>query len=167
MFSKIASFEQDKEGVAITIGDITTVSGDILIGADGAHNAVRNHLYQTLEKQGLLPKSDTEAMSLLRSTGTGAVIAMQDAVLISNHIYDIKPTIHENIQTALNEHKEECFDAIKDQYPQAYIGAQLMYEHTLYERILRQVSFNWMPKSVIRKQLSKDTSYRPQADFWP
>ncbi|KAF9110024.1 hypothetical protein BGX30_008155, partial [Mortierella sp. GBA39] len=37
--------------------------GDILVGADGAHSAVRQHLYKTLEKDGLLPKSDTKAMS--------------------------------------------------------------------------------------------------------
>ncbi|KAF9543218.1 hypothetical protein EC957_001093 [Mortierella hygrophila] len=302
MSSKIASFEQDKGGVTITLGDNTTVRGDILVGADGAHSAVRNHLYQTLDKKGLLPKSDTEAMSvgyvsllgttevldpakypgllkddcetsfiigdkktpytwatftvpgnkicwnviiqlglssiadeevgssdwitqdnqkmmdsirhfsttygtmgdlfdvtqsdrvskvffedklfetwnhgrvvligdaahkLLPSTGAGAVNAMQDAVLIANHIYDIKPTTHENIQTALNEYKEERFDAIKDQYPQSHISAQLMYGHTLYERILRQVIFNWMPKSVMRRQLSKNTAYRPQANFLP
>lgn len=64
MSSKIASFEQDKEGVTITLGDNTTVRGDILVGADGAHSAVRKHLYETLDKQGLLPKSDTEAMSV-------------------------------------------------------------------------------------------------------
>ncbi|KAG9061262.1 hypothetical protein KI688_007600 [Linnemannia hyalina] len=291
MSSQIASFEQDKGGVTITLCDNTTVRGDILVGADGAHSAVRNHLYQTLDKQGLLPKSDTEAMSvgyvsLLGTTevldpakypgllkddcetsfiigdkknpytwatftvpgnkicwnviiqlglssiadeevgssdwvaqdnqvmmdsirhfsttygtmgdlfdvtqsdrvskvffedklfetwnhgrvvliGDGAVNAMQDAVLIANHIYDIKPTTHENIQTALNEYKEERFDAIKDQYPQSHISAQLMYGHTLYERILRQVIFNWMPKSVMRRQLSKNTAYRPQANFLP
>ncbi|KAF9148290.1 hypothetical protein BG015_009980 [Linnemannia schmuckeri] len=247
MSSKIASFEQDKKGVTITLGDNTAVRGDILIDADGARSAVRTHLYQTLEKQGLLPKSDTEAMSvgyvsLLGTTDVldpakypsllkedcetsfiiddkrtpytwatftvpgnkicwniinqlglssiadeeveppdwvaqdkkkmmdsirhfpttygnigdlfdvtqtdrvskvffedklfetwnhgrvalisdaGAINAMQDAVLIANHTYDIKPTTHENIQTALNEYKEERFDAIKDQYPQSYIS---------------------------------------------
>jgi len=27
--------------------------------------------------------------------------------------------------------------------------------------------FNWLPKSVQRKQMSKDTAYRPQANFLP
>lgn len=54
---------------------------------------------------------------------------MQDAVLLANHLYDVFPTSFENIKTALNEYKEERFDAIKDQYPQSYISAKLIYGH--------------------------------------
>ncbi|KAG0203369.1 hypothetical protein BGX33_009154 [Mortierella sp. NVP41] len=302
MSKKILSFQQNHEGVMLRFSDNTTTHGDILVGADGAHSAVRQHLYKTLDKEGLLPKSDTKAMSrgyvsligttealdpanypsvleeecdsafiigggdtpytwatftvpgnricwnviiqigiteiadeqfkssdwvpqqnqkmmdsirhfkttygtlgdlfdatdiervskvyfedmlfetwthgrtvligdaaqkLLPSTGAGAVNAMQDAVLLANHLYDIKPTSFENIKTALKEYKEERFDAIKDQYPQSYISAKLMYGHTFTERILRQVVFNWLPKSIQHKQLSKDTAYRPQANFLP
>jgi hypothetical protein len=42
-----------------------------------------------------------------------------------------------------------------------------MTEKTLSERMLRQVVFNWMPKSMLNKQLVKDTAYRPQANFIP
>ncbi|KAF9119113.1 hypothetical protein BGW39_000560 [Mortierella sp. 14UC] len=299
---KIVSFDQDQGGVTVTFADDTTAHGDILVGADGAHSAVRKHLYKLLEEEGLLPECDTKAMSvgyvslvgttdaldpvkypavlqeecdtvfiigdkgipytwatftipgnkicwniviqlglssladeevgsadwvaqdnrkmldsirhfkttygtlgelfdatpiervskvafedklfetwnhgrvvvigdaahkLLPSTGAGAVNAMQDAVLLSNHIYDILPTSHENIEAALNEYKEERFDAIKEQYPQSYMSAKLMYGHTFTERILRHVVFNWMPKSIQRKQVSKDTAYRPQANFLP
>lgn len=38
---------------------------------------------------------------------------------------------------------------------------------TLWERILRQVVFNWLPTSMQMKQLVKDTAYRPQANFLP
>ncbi|KAF9146905.1 hypothetical protein BG015_011481 [Linnemannia schmuckeri] len=299
---RILSFEQDQEGITVTLGDNATVRGDILVGADGAHSAVRSHLYKTLDKQGLLPKSDTEAMSvgyislvgttdaldpirypcvlqeecdtvfiigdgstpytwatftvpgnkicwnvviqlglssladedvgsadwvaqdnqkmldairhfkttygtlgdlfdatqidrvskvafedklfetwnydrvvligdaahkLLPSTGAGAVNAMQDAVLLVNHIFDISVTNFENVQAALSGYKDERFEAVKEQYPQSYISAKLMYGHTLMERILRHIILNWMPKSVQKKQLSRDTAYRPQANFLP
>ncbi|KAF8945120.1 hypothetical protein BGZ47_003211 [Haplosporangium gracile] len=277
---KMVSFEQNKEGVTIALGDNTTVRGDILVGADGAHSAVRTHLYKTLNEQGRLPKSDTEAMSvgyislvgttdgldpakypcvlrescnssfiigdkktpynwctftvsdnricwniiiqlgldpvadelagspgwivqennkkimdsirhfktpygtmgdlfdvtqiervskvsfedklfetwnhgrvvligdaahkLIPSTGARAVNAMQDSVLLANHIYDIHPTSLENIKAALNDYKEERFDAVKEQYPQSYISAKIMCGH-----------------------LQKDTAYRPQANFLP
>ncbi|KAF8945123.1 hypothetical protein BGZ47_003214 [Haplosporangium gracile] len=307
MSKKIFSFEQNHEGVMLRFSDNTTTHGDILVGADGAHSAVRRHLYKTLEKQGLLPKSDTKEMTrgyislvgttdaldpvkypsvleeecenvfivgdkdtpyiwatftvpghricwnviiqlgvteiaddqfkssdwvpqqnqkmmdsirhfkttygtlgdlfdstpiervskvyfedmlfetwnhgrtvligdgqlhllnfyLLPSSGAGAVNAMQDAVLLANHIYDIYPTSFENIKQALNDYKDERFDAIKDQYPQSYMSAKLMYGHTLSERMLRQVVFNWIPKSMMSKQLTKDTAYRPQANFIP
>lgn len=42
--------------------DNTTIHGDILVGADGAHSSVRQHLYETLEKQGQLPKTDKKQM---------------------------------------------------------------------------------------------------------
>ncbi|KAF9279309.1 hypothetical protein BGZ88_012815 [Linnemannia elongata] len=302
MSKKVLSFQQNHEGVMIRFSDNTSIHGDILVGADGAHSAVRQHLYKTLEKEGLLPKSDTKPMSkgyislvgttneldpvkypgvldedseafymvgdkdtpytwvtftipgnricwnviiqlgiteiaddqfkssdwvpqqnqkmmdeirhsktpygnlgdlfdatdiervskvyfedmlfetwnhgrtvligdaahkILPSSGAGAVNAMQDAVLLANHLYDIFPTSFENIKTALAEYKEERFDAIKEQYPQSYMSAKLIYGHTFSERILRHVVFNWLPKSVQRKQMSKDTAYRPQANFLP
>lgn len=302
MSKKILSFQQNHEGVMLRFSDNTTVHGDILVGADGAHSAVRQHLYKTMDKQGLLPKADTKAMSrgyislvgttneldpekypcvlkedcdinfiigdkktpytwttftvpgnkicwnviiqigiaeladdqfrtsdwvpqqnqammdsirhfkttygtlgdlfdqtqiekvskvyfedmlfetwthgrtiligdaahkLLPSTGAGAVNAMQDAVLLANHLYDIKPTSFENIKKALSDYKEERFEAVKEQYPQSYMAAKLMYGHTFSERILRQVVFNWLPKSTMQKQLQKNTAYRPQANFLP
>ncbi|KAG9061263.1 hypothetical protein KI688_007601 [Linnemannia hyalina] len=299
MSKKLLSFQQNQEGVMLRFSDNTTIHGDILVGADGAHSAVRQHLYITLEKEGLLPKSDTKAMSKgyislvgttnaldpamypgllneeseafyiigdkdtpytwvtftipgyricwnviiqldiaeianeqfrssdwvpqqnqktmdeirhfktpygtmgdlfdatdvervskvyfedmlfetwnhgrtiligdgMRNTlGAGAVNAMQDAVLLANHLYDIFPTSFENIKAALTEYKEERFDAIKDQYPQSHINAKLIYGHTFYERVLRHVVFNWVPKSLQLKQLLKGTGYRPQANFLP
>ncbi|KAF9125527.1 hypothetical protein BGW39_007327 [Mortierella sp. 14UC] len=300
---KLVSFEQDETGVTATFGDHTTARGDILVGADGAHSAVRKHLYKTMDKEGLLPKEDTKEMNrgyislvgttealdpvkypgmadedsesyyiigdkdtpytwvtftvpgnkicwsviiqlgiadvadeqfksadwvpqhnqkmmdsirhfktpygtlgdlfdatpaervskvyfedmlfetwnhcrtvligdaahkLLPSSGAGAVNAMQDAVLLANHIYDIFPTSSlEGIKAALDNYKDERFHAIKDQYPQSYMAAKLLYGHTFAERIIRQVVFNWLPKSMQMKQLLKDTAYRPQANFLP
>ncbi|KAF9280511.1 hypothetical protein BGZ88_012158 [Linnemannia elongata] len=302
MSKKVLSFQQNHEGVMVRFSDNTSIHGDILVGADGAHSAVRQHLYKTLEKEGLLPKSDTKPMSkgyislvgttneldpvkypgvlqkeseafymigdkgtpytwvtftipgnricwnviiqlgiteiaddqfkssdwvpqqnqkmmngirhfktpygtmgdlfdatdiervskvyfedmlfetwnhgrtvligdaahkLLPSSGAGAVNAMQDAVILANRLYDIVPTSFENIKTALTEYKEERFDAIKEQYPQSYVSAKLIFGHTFSERVLRHVVFNWLPKSVQNKQMIKDTAYRPQANFLP
>ncbi|KAG0372895.1 hypothetical protein BGX24_012437 [Mortierella sp. AD032] len=107
------------------------------------------------------------AHKLLPSSGAGAVNAMQDAVILANHLYDIKPTSFENIKKALSEYKEERFDAVKEQYPQSYVAAKLMYGHTFSEQMLRHVIFNWLPKSMQKKQLQKDSAYRPQANFLP
>ncbi|KAF9924892.1 hypothetical protein FBU30_005235 [Linnemannia zychae] len=290
---KVFSFQQNHEGVMIRFSDNTTAHGDILVGADGCHSAVRQHLYKTLDKQGLLPKNDTKEMNkgyisvvgttdpldpakypgllaedsetyfmignkktpyswvtftvpgnkicwtvviqvgiseiaddqfrssdwvpqqnqkfldsirhfktpygtmgdlfdatpiervskvyfedmlfetwnhgrtVLIGDGAGAVNAMQDAVLLANHIYDIKPTSFENIKTALKEYKEERFDNIKEQYPQSYMAARITFGYTLTERIIRKIVFNYLPNSIKEKQLRKDTAYRPQANFLP
>lgn len=63
MSKKIVSLQQGAEGVTVRFGDNTTSHGDILIGADGAHSAVRQHLYKTLAKKGILPKTDNKEMS--------------------------------------------------------------------------------------------------------
>ncbi|OAQ29396.1 hypothetical protein K457DRAFT_1906829 [Linnemannia elongata AG-77] len=60
---KIVTLDKDMDGVTITFDDNTTACSDILVGADGAQSAVRQHLYKTLEKEVLLPKSDTKPMS--------------------------------------------------------------------------------------------------------
>jgi len=63
MSKKILSFQQNHEGVMLRFSDNTTTHGDILVGADGAHSAVRQHLYKTLDKQSLLPITDNKAMT--------------------------------------------------------------------------------------------------------
>ncbi|KAF9148291.1 hypothetical protein BG015_009981 [Linnemannia schmuckeri] len=302
MSKKVVSFEHDNDSITLAFTDNTTARGDILVGADGAHSAVRKHLHKVLDKQGLLPESDSKEMprgyislvgttdaldpakypgvlkedsesyyvigdkdtpytwvtftvpgnricwnviiqlgindeadeqfktsdwvpqqnnrmmdsirhfktpygtlgdlfdatpiervskvyfedmlfdtwnhgrtvligdaahKLLPSSGAGAVNAMQDAVILANHLYDIKPTSLENIERALSDYKEDRFDVIKDQYPQSHMSAKLIYGHTLWERIFRYIIFNWMPKSIQMKQIETSTAYRPQANFLP
>lgn len=55
---KIVSFDQDLKDIYVRCSDGTIYQGDILIGADGAHSAVRQHLYRSLKAEGKLPKSD-------------------------------------------------------------------------------------------------------------
>ncbi|KAF8937995.1 hypothetical protein BGZ47_008762 [Haplosporangium gracile] len=299
---KVSSFMHNQNGVTVTFEDNTATQGDILVGADGAHSAVRQQLYKTLEKEGLLPTADKTDMKkgyisllgvttaldptkypdvlkedcqsygivgdgsnpytwvtftvpgnkicwnvvvqlgvnavadeqsncsdwvpqqnkammdsirhfkttygtmgdlfdatplegvskvyfedqlfetwnhgrtvligdaahkLLPSIGSGAVIAMQDAVILANHLYDIKPTSFENIKKALSDFKEDRFDAVRDQHSQTHFAARLQFGHTLWERVLRHVLFNWIPRTLQMKQISRDSAYRPQANFLP
>ncbi|KAF9154674.1 hypothetical protein BG015_000276, partial [Linnemannia schmuckeri] len=72
---KLDSFFQDEQGVTLIFeNNVNPVRGDILVGADGAHSKVREHLYKTLEEQGVLPKEDTKKavkgyVSLVGTTG--------------------------------------------------------------------------------------------------
>ncbi|KAF9320544.1 hypothetical protein BG003_005727 [Podila horticola] len=42
----------------LRFNDNTTYHGNILVGADGAHSAVRQHLFKILKAKNLLPASD-------------------------------------------------------------------------------------------------------------
>ncbi|KAF9101331.1 hypothetical protein BGX29_005778 [Mortierella sp. GBA35] len=302
MSKKVLSYQQNHEGVMLRFSDNTTTHGDILVGADGAHSSVRQHLYKTLDKQGILPKTDTKTMNkgyislvgvtdpldpakypslsnpeaensfiigdgktpytwvtftipgnricwnvivqlgldeiaddqfrssdwipqqnqkmldsirhfktiygtmgdlfdatptervskvyyedmffetwthgrtiligdaahkLLPSSGAGAVNAMQDAVILANCLYDIKPTSFDNIKLALNEYKDQRYEIVREQYAQSHFNARIQYGHTLSERILRYMIFNWLPSHMLGKQAAKAAAYRPQANFLP
>jgi hypothetical protein len=43
----------------------------------------------------------------------------------------------------------------------------LDFQQTWSERIFRYIILNWLPKSIMFKQIVKDSAYRPQANFLP
>ncbi|KAF9395083.1 hypothetical protein CPC16_009343 [Podila verticillata] len=62
MNKKVLSYLQGENGVMIRCSDDSTYDGDILVGADGAYSAVRQHMYAALKKDGRLPASDDVAL---------------------------------------------------------------------------------------------------------
>ncbi|KAK5807797.1 hypothetical protein F5H01DRAFT_352610 [Linnemannia elongata] len=61
---RILKTEEKDDKVIIHCSDNSTHTGDILIGADGAYSSVRHNMYKRLQEKGLLPKSDTEDLSI-------------------------------------------------------------------------------------------------------
>lgn len=57
------SFQQNHQGVMARFSDGSTIHGDVLVGADGAHSAVRHHLFKTLKEQNKLPTNDMRSMN--------------------------------------------------------------------------------------------------------
>ncbi|KAI1297727.1 hypothetical protein EDD11_007007 [Mortierella claussenii] len=61
---KVLSVGQSEHGALIRCADGSMHEADILVGADGAYSAVRQSLYERLQKTNQLPKSDTESLKL-------------------------------------------------------------------------------------------------------
>ncbi|KAG0049038.1 hypothetical protein BGZ83_006114 [Gryganskiella cystojenkinii] len=61
---KVLSTFQGDKGVLIRTSDGKSHEGDLLVGADGAHSAVRQCLFEQLTKEGRLPKSDSMKLDL-------------------------------------------------------------------------------------------------------
>ncbi|KAF9170399.1 hypothetical protein BGX21_010219 [Mortierella sp. AD011] len=104
---------------------------------------------------------------LLPSSGQGAVNAMQDAVILANCIYELRSVAEDDVAEALRDFKEQRYPHVKDQYKASQMSAKLLYGQTFFEKVLRKVVLNYMPKSIQRKSMTKDLAYRPQASFLP
>lgn len=51
-------FQQNDDGVMLRCSDNSSYHGDILVGADGAYSAVRQHLFKVVKGKKMLPRSD-------------------------------------------------------------------------------------------------------------
>ncbi|KAG0349975.1 hypothetical protein BG005_010494 [Podila minutissima] len=59
---RVLSFQEIENQIQVHTSDNSLYHGDILVGADGAYSAVRQHLYKTLKATDDLPKSDDVAL---------------------------------------------------------------------------------------------------------
>ncbi|KAG0208921.1 hypothetical protein BGX28_000240 [Mortierella sp. GBA30] len=107
------------------------------------------------------------AHKLLPSSGQGAVTAMQDAVVLANCLYDLQSLETEDIKAAFQEYKDQRYAPVKEQYDASKMNAKIVYGQTWFERTIRYVIFNYMPKSVLMRNVTKGTALRPQAVFLP
>ncbi|KAG0203774.1 hypothetical protein BGX33_008916 [Mortierella sp. NVP41] len=106
------------------------------------------------------------AHKLLPAAGQGAINAMQDAVILANAIYDLKPLSYEGIVDALKEYREQRYSYLQTQYDASKMTAKIFYGHGWAEKMLRSVVFN-LPNWVMKSTLTKEMAYRPQCTFLP
>ncbi|KAF9300754.1 hypothetical protein BGZ74_007537 [Mortierella antarctica] len=58
---KIVNYDDDSEGVLVRCADGSSYRGHILVGADGAYSAVRQHMFKAIKAKRPLPVSDDVA----------------------------------------------------------------------------------------------------------
>ncbi|KAF9189609.1 hypothetical protein BGZ51_009428 [Haplosporangium sp. Z 767] len=104
---------------------------------------------------------------MLPSGGQGAVNALQDAVILSNCIYDLASKSTKDINNAFKSYREQRYPQAKYQMEKSKTMAKVLYGQTWSERLLRYVAFNVIPQSMQEEQFLKDTVYRPMLTWLP
>ncbi|KAF9169833.1 hypothetical protein BGX20_009772 [Mortierella sp. AD010] len=61
---KVLTVKEKDDKVLISCSDGSIYEGDLLIGADGAHSAVRQNIFKTMDELDILPKDDLESFHI-------------------------------------------------------------------------------------------------------
>ncbi|KAF9387187.1 hypothetical protein CPB97_002859 [Podila verticillata] len=117
MNKKVLSFLQGENGVMIRCSDDSTYDGDILVGADGAYSAVRQHMYAALKKESRLPSSDDVALPF-----SSVCLVGQTEVLDPEEFPDLKLPLSQfftvlgsdKIYSHLNEDSSKLNDSFRN-----------------------------------------------------
>ncbi|KAG0369308.1 hypothetical protein BC939DRAFT_476897 [Gamsiella multidivaricata] len=99
--------------------------------------------------------------------GDGAINAMQDAVILSNCLYDLRSTKLSEITAAFKDYREQRYPHAQSQFDNSRLVGRLTCGQGFSDKILRYFVFNILPASIQRQQFLKAASYRPQACFLP
>ncbi|KAF9151499.1 hypothetical protein BG015_006598 [Linnemannia schmuckeri] len=91
----VAKETEDKQRVTIQTADNAVYEGDILVGADGAYSAVRQRLYEALQKEGKLSKSDQEDLpfSCTCLVGQTQVLDLEEFPQLKDPLYPFISTL--------------------------------------------------------------------------
>ncbi|KAF9343920.1 hypothetical protein BGX26_005023, partial [Mortierella sp. AD094] len=104
---------------------------------------------------------------MLSSAGQGAVNALQDAVILANCIYDLKSLSSDDISAAFEDYREQRYPFVVEQYEASKFNAKIIYGQTFFEKLIRNIVLNYIPKSIQLKSAMKNLAYRPQATYLP
>ncbi|KAF9985652.1 hypothetical protein BGZ75_002698 [Mortierella antarctica] len=104
---------------------------------------------------------------MLPQGGQGAINAMQDAVILTNCLYEMgEPTV-ENIRAAFQTYYNHRFPWAKKHVETSDMLMKLMSGQTFTERLMRNIMFNYLPSWMASRHFIKAAAYRPQASFLP
>ncbi|KFH72180.1 hypothetical protein MVEG_02471 [Podila verticillata NRRL 6337] len=106
MGKRVFNFEQSDFGVMIRCNDNKTHHGNILVGADGAHSVVRQHLFKVLKHKNLLPLSDEGELPF-----SCACLVGQTEVLDLENFSSLKLP-HSKFNSVLGIKYDECYSVV-------------------------------------------------------
>ncbi|KAF9999024.1 hypothetical protein BGZ79_007336 [Entomortierella chlamydospora] len=107
---------------------------------------------------------------VLPGGGRGAVVAMKDAVVLANCIYNLRDKTDDSIRAAFaSYYRQRHLEANEIAKGSAFL-TNIMSGHTWSDRMLRKVFFaslNFLPEWVFQKEINRLLTNRPQINWLP
>ncbi|KAG0371495.1 hypothetical protein BGX24_001586 [Mortierella sp. AD032] len=102
---------------------------------------------------------------MLPTSGQGAINAMQDALILTNCLYDLQDLSSTSITAAFQDYQSQRYEHAKRCIASSKLNAMISSGQTLFERVTRYVVFNFVPRWIQLKTFTQHVVYRPQANF--
>ncbi|KAF9343688.1 hypothetical protein BGX26_005352, partial [Mortierella sp. AD094] len=166
------SIQEDWRSFKLPLGvDNSYITVGELINSTDSSNVTKvmleEKLYTTWHHRRTVLMGDA-CHKMLPNAGRGAVNAMLDAVILANAIYEIaKDATYDNIISAFKEYYSERFPQAKADLDSSKRVASLVSGQTWTDNIMRKITLNLMPSSMMNMAFVKTLAYRPQASFLP
>ncbi|KAF9169698.1 hypothetical protein BGX21_008376 [Mortierella sp. AD011] len=99
--------------------------------------------------------------------GDGAVMAMLDAVVLANCLYNMDDKSDESIEKAFADYYRQRFFDAENKVNSSGIFTRILYGHRWTDRLMRKAMITYYPNWLRRKVTATVYSYRPQINWLP
>ncbi|KAF9089813.1 hypothetical protein BGX27_002390 [Mortierella sp. AM989] len=103
----------------------------------------------------------------LPGAGQGAVMAMKDAVILANCLYNMEDYSAENVTGAFNSYYKQRYADAKAQFKDSVFMSKIMFGQKWLDRLLRHLVINYIPDWLMQKKHNEGLAYRPQINWLP
>ncbi|KAF9200245.1 hypothetical protein BGZ49_009547 [Haplosporangium sp. Z 27] len=104
---------------------------------------------------------------ILPGAGQGAVMAMKDATVLANCIYNMKDSSTASVKSAFDSYYSQRFPEADIQFKSSSFFSKVIYGQKWSERALRYLMTNVIPFSLMEKRHEKEMAFRPQINWLP
>ncbi|KAF9198875.1 hypothetical protein BGZ49_000190, partial [Haplosporangium sp. Z 27] len=99
--------------------------------------------------------------------GQGAVMAMKDAVVLANCIFNMKDDSIKSIKSAFESYYKQCYPEGETQVQNGTNMSKVMLGQKWSQRVVRYMLLHSPPYWLLDKKHEKDMAFRPQINWLP
>ncbi|KAF9343356.1 hypothetical protein BGX26_005862, partial [Mortierella sp. AD094] len=104
---------------------------------------------------------------MLPGAGQGAVMAMKDAVVLSNYLFNMKDNSIKSVQDAFASYYKQRYQEAVIQQKNGANASKVLIGQKWSDKLLRYIMLKYTPYWLMEKQQEKDFAFRPQINWLP